>query len=279
MVAEKFICCHVKIHYKFVSLHSVEMGVYMTEQIIKTKSLCKSYAVGGVQNHVLRNLDFSMKKADFTVVMGSSGCGKSTFLYCVSGMEYATSGPIFYLETSFGDFSEKELAMLRRKDFGFIFQHMHLVQNLTVFENIAVTGYLVDKPKIVHSKVYDLLDRMNLRHLEKRLPTQLSGGEQQRVAIARALINSPGVLFADEPTGSLNSQVGQDILNLLTDFHQNGQSILMVTHDVKAALRGQRIVYMKDGKFVGDLSLGSYVSTNAEEREHQVIAWLSAMGW
>ena len=255
------------------------MVLHMAKKMLEAKALCKSYAIGGVQNHVLRNLDFSIHEAEFTVIMGSSGCGKSTFLYCVSGMEYSTSGPVSYQNTSFQNFTEKELAILRRKDFGFVFQHMHLVQNLTVFENIAVTGYLVEKPKIVHKKVYELLDRMDLRHLEKRLPVQLSGGEQQRVAVARALINSPGVLFADEPTGSLNSQAGQDILNLLSDFHENGQTILMVTHDIKAALRAERIVYMKDGKFAGDLQIGHYVSGQTDARERQIISWLSAMGW
>lgn len=251
----------------------------MANIILSAKDLCKSYANGGVQNHVLRNIDFTLHEGAFTVVMGSSGSGKSTLLYCLSGMDKATSGDIVYNGKSFDKLSEDKLAVLRRGDFGFVFQQMHLVANLTIFENIVVPGYLVSKPKIVHAKAEELMERVGISALAKRLPSQVSGGEQQRAAVARALINAPKVLFADEPTGSLNSKSGLETLDILSEFNRSGQTILMVTHDIKAAIRATRLVYIKDGKLGGEMDMGAYAEQNAAAREAQIIAWLSSMGW
>lgn len=251
----------------------------MSKTIMTAKDLCKSYASGGVQNHVLKNIGFTLREGEFAVVMGSSGSGKSTLTYCLSGMDRATSGEITYNGKSFQPLSEDKLAVLRRCDFGFVFQQMHLVANLTIFENIAVPGYLVSKPKAVHAKAEELMERVGISGLAKRLPSQVSGGEQQRAAVARALINTPKILFADEPTGSLNSKAGQDVLNILTEFNQNGQTILMVTHDVKAAIRATRLIYIKDGKLDGEMEMGGYTGEHTAPRESQIIAWLSSMGW
>jgi len=251
----------------------------MKNIIMSAKDLCKSYASGGVQNHVLKNISFDLYEGEFTVVMGSSGSGKSTLLYCLSGMDTATSGEIIYDNKSFGKLNEDKLAVLRRKDFGFVFQQMHLVANLTIFENIAVPGYLVSKPKAVHEKAVQLIEQVGIADLIKRLPSQVSGGEQQRAAVARALINSPRVLFADEPTGSLNSKSGIETLDILTEFNKSGQTILMVTHDIKAALRATRLIYIKDGKLSDEMQMGAYSGENLQARESQIIAWLSAMGW
>lgn len=251
----------------------------MASIIMSTKDLSKSYANGGLQNHVLKNIDFTLREGEFCVVMGSSGSGKSTLLYCLSGMDRATSGEIIYNGKSYGKLNEDKLAVLRRKDFGFVFQQMHLVANLTVFENIAVPGYLVSKPKVVHAKAEELMQQVGISELAKRLPSQVSGGEQQRAAVARALINAPKVLFADEPTGSLNSKSGLETLDLLSAFNHAGQTILMVTHDIKAAVRATRLVYIKDGKLGGEMDMGAYAEENAAAREAQIIAWLSSMGW
>lgn len=251
----------------------------MANTILSARDLCKSYANGGVQNHVLRNIDFILREGEFTVVMGSSGSGKSTLLYCLSGMDKATSGGIVYNGKDFDKLSEDKLAVLRRRDFGFVFQQMHLVANLTIFENIAVPGYLVSKPKDVHAKAEELMERVGISSLAKRLPSQVSGGEQQRAAVARALINSPKVLFADEPTGSLNSKSGLETLDIMSEFNRAGQTILMVTHDIKAAIRATRLVYIKDGKLGGEMDMGAYTEQNAAAREAQIIAWLSSMGW
>lgn len=177
--------------------------------------------------------------------------------------------------------SENELAALRHGDFGFIFQQMHLVSNLTIFENVAVAGYLNKSvfAKDIDARANQLIEKMGISHIKTHLPSQCSGGEQQRCAIARAVINSPKLLFADEPTGALNKRNTTEVLNLLTDLNRNGQSILMVTHDSRAALRASRIIYIEDGKAVGELSLPPYTAEDEKSRDVQVTSWLSSMGW
>jgi putative ABC transport system ATP-binding protein len=246
---------------------------------MEVKNLCKSYANDGIQNHVLRNINFSLQEGEFTVIMGSSGSGKSTLLYCLSGMDKATSGDIVYGGKNFDKMNEDHLAVLRREDFGFVFQQIHLIENLTIFENIAVPGYLVSKPKEVHVKADELTEKVGIGELAKRLPSQVSGGEQQRAAVVRALINSPKIVFADEPTGALNSRSGEDVLDIISQFNTNGQTVLLVTHDIKAALRASRLIYIKDGKTQGEMSIGAYGKDNLAARESQIKAWLSSMGW
>lgn len=157
----------------------------------------------------------------------------------------------------------KDIAKLRRKDFGFVFQQSSLVSNLSLFENVAVSGYLCKGKSVkeVNKRTDELLKAVGVYEVKKHLPTQVSGGQQQRASIARALITSPSILFADEPTGALNSKSGQEVLDLLTVENRKGQSILMVTHDIKAAVRANRIIYIEDGRIVGELSLSPYEET------------------
>lgn len=253
----------------------------MKNTILKASGLCKSFAHNGGQIHVLSHVDIEIYEGDFTVIMGASGSGKSTMLYTLSGMDRATAGTVMYKGENLAAMKEKELARLRHTDFGFIFQQMHLVSNLSLFENIAVSGYLNKDRSVseIKNKTKQLLERMNISHIMEHLPTQVSGGEQQRCAIARAVINSPKLLFADEPTGALNRKNTTEVLNLLTELNKSGQSILMVTHDIKAAIRGTRILYIEDGKIVGELPLPPYNSDEEKSRETQVNAWLSSMKW
>ncbi|BCN29947.1 ABC transporter ATP-binding protein [Anaeromicropila herbilytica] len=253
----------------------------MNQVLLKADSLCKSFANNGLQNHVLDHIDLELIQGDFTVIMGSSGSGKSTLLYSLSGMDTVTSGKVLYQGIDITSNREKELSMLRRKEFGFIFQQMHLVSNLSLYENVAVSGYLLkqNSHKEVNERASELLDLVGLMDCKKRLPSQVSGGQQQRACIARAIINKPQLLFADEPTGALNKKSGIEILDLLTEINEEGQSILMVTHDVKAAIRANRILYLEDGKVVGDMKLPRYTKDNAVAAEKQVVAWLSARGW
>jgi putative ABC transport system ATP-binding protein len=253
----------------------------MKEAIIRAEALCKSYASNGQQTKVLDNVNLEIFKKDFTVIMGSSGSGKSTLLYNISGMDTPTSGKVSHGSVRVDHLCEKELAKFRRSFIGFVFQQMHLVSNLTIFENITVPGYLLNKypRKEIEKRADDLLDRAGIKELKHRLPSQVSGGQQQRAGVARALINEPQVLFADEPTGALNSGTGREILNFLSDLNQSGQSILMVTHDVKAAVRANRIVYLHDGKITGEMELDAYCLDTACSREKQVLAWLATKGW
>ena len=253
----------------------------MKDTILSAKGLSKSFAHNGGQVHVLTHVDLDLYEGDFTVIMGASGSGKSTLLYSLSGMDRATAGSVTYGGEDIVTMKEKRLAKLRHTDFGFIFQQMHLVSNLTMFENVEVSGYL-NKNKTaaeVKERAEELLEQMGISHIKTHLPSQVSGGEQQRCAIARAVINNPKLLFADEPTGALNRKNTKEVLNLLTDLNQSGQSILMVTHDMKAALRASRLLYIADGNIIGELSLPSYNPDDEKSREAQVNAWLNSMEW
>lgn len=253
----------------------------MKKAILSARGLCKSFAHNGEQLHILSHIDFDLYEEDFTVIMGASGSGKSTLLYALSGMDRTTAGEILYQGADLVKMKEKDLAKLRYTDFGFIFQQMHLVSNLTLFENVAVSGYLNKKKSVVEVKQYanELLEQMSVSHIKTHLPVQVSGGEQQRCAVARAVVNSPSILFADEPTGALNRKNTTDVLNLLTKLNQDGQSVLMVTHDLHAALRASRLLYLEDGKIIGELTLSPYVASEAQSREAQVNAWLTSLKW
>ena len=253
----------------------------MKNVILSAKGLCKSFSNNGVQTQILSGLDLDIYEGDFTVIMGASGSGKSTTLYALSGMDRATAGKVIYDGKDIVTMSEKELAALRHGDFGFVFQQIHLVSNLTIFENVAVSGYLnkARSSNETDSRTAELLEKMGITHISSHLPSQCSGGEQQRCAIARAVINNPKLLFADEPTGALNKRSTTEVLNLLTELNQSGQSILMVTHDSRAALRASRIIYIEDGKAIGELTLPPYSAEDEKNRSVQVNAWLSSMGW
>ncbi|MDR0917931.1 MAG: ABC transporter ATP-binding protein [Oscillospiraceae bacterium] len=249
--------------------------------VLQATNLCKSFTNGTNTSLVLQNLNLEISRGDFTVIMGSSGSGKSTLLYCLSGMDKVTSGEVRYSDYVFTNMKEDDLAALRRSNMGFVFQQIHLIQNLNIFENIVISGYLNRKSAVkdIHNKAQGLIEKMGLIGSEKKFPNQLSGGQQQRTAIARALINSPNLLFADEPTGALNSSAGQAVLNILSEENQNGQSILMVTHDIKCALRANRIIYLKDGIIIGELKLEPFTETDLDTREVNVLNWLKELGW
>ncbi len=251
------------------------------QTILSAKGLCKSFAHNGGQVHILSGMDLDIYQGDFTVIMGASGSGKSTLLYALSGMDRATAGTVTYRSGDLVKMSEKQLTALRRSDFGFIFQQMHLVSNLTLRENITVPGYLNRKRTAAETdqRADELLEQMGLSHIRDHLPAQCSGGEQQRCAVARAIIHEPELLFADEPTGALNKRNTTEVLDLLTALNAAGQSILMVTHDARAALRASRIIYISDGKVVSELTLSPYTAESEKHREAQVTAWLAALEW
>lgn len=253
----------------------------MKETLLSAKDVCKTFHDHTNSTNILRNIDLEIYKGDFTIIMGSSGAGKSTLLYVLSGMDSLSSGQVFYKNQEISGFHENKMAALRTCAFGFVFQQIHLVSNLSLFENVAVAGYIYGKKseKEINAKARKLLKQMNVEKAENRLPSQTSGGEAQRAAIARAMINDPEIIFADEPTGSLNKSNTDEVLNLLTELNQNGQSILMVTHDLRAAIRGTRILYLDDGKILDELDLPSFHKTDIKERESKVNDWLSSLQW
>jgi len=251
------------------------------QALLTAKGVCKSFAHNGGQVHVLNGIDLTLYAGDFTVIMGASGSGKSTLLYALSGMDRATAGEINYKGKNLVQMREKDLTALRCGNFGFIFQQMHLVSNLSLKENITVPGYLSKSrtAKEIDDRADELLSQMGLSHIASHLPSQCSGGEQQRCAVARAVIHNPELLFADEPTGALNKKNTVEVLDLLTALNRNGQNILMVTHDPRAARRANRVVYISDGKAVSELSLPPYDAAQEKSREEQVSAWLTSLEW
>lgn len=251
----------------------------MRKALLAAKEIVKTYP--GAQEPVLNHINVEIYDGDFTVIMGPSGAGKSTLLYALSGMDTISSGQVLYKGKKLGTLSEKKMAKLRASEFGFVFQQTHLVSNLTLFENVAVAGFL-EKGKSeqdVRNRAEELLKQMNVEKAKNRLPSEASGGEAQRAAMARAMVNQPGLLFADEPTGALNRKHSEEVLELLTALNRDGQSILMVTHDVKAAIRGTRILYLEDGKILDEMPMPSFDVKTAKEREEKLSAWLTALSW
>ncbi len=251
------------------------------KKILTAKGVCKSFALNGGQTHVLSGVDMEIYEGEFIVIMGKSGSGKSTLLYALSGMDRATAGEVVYKEKDIVKMKEKELTKLRCSEFGFVFQQMHLVSNLTIFENIAVPGYLNKNvsEKETDRKTNELLEKVGISDIKEHLPSQCSGGEQQRCAVARAVINDPVIIFADEPTGALNKKSSLEVLDIMTALNKKGQCIMMVTHDSRAALRADRILYIEDGKISGELKLSPYDASDEKSRDTQVTSWLSSMGW
>jgi len=252
----------------------------MKKTILSTNKLCKSFSTGGIQQHVIVNLDLEIYEKDFTVIMGPSGAGKSTLLYALSGMDKASMGKINFGSQEIGNLTNDQLATFRRDNCGFVFQQPNLLDNMNILDNILINGLLVNKNrKAVSAKAQGLLEQLNLADTTwAKFPSQVSGGEAQRSAIARALINSPKILFADEPTGALNSHNGKAVLDVLTDVNNRGETIIMVTHDIKSARRGNRILYFQDGHIAGEINLGQY-SPNDKERSAKLQAFLIEMGW
>ena len=248
--------------------------------LLSTEKLCKTFSNGGLQQHVLKNVDLQLYEGDFTVIMGASGAGKSTLLYALSGMDTPSLGAITFGDKVISNFSQDELAVFRRNHCGFVFQQIYLIDGMSVMDNVLAAGLLVNKDKkALVKRAKELFAAVGISdETQGKFPTQISGGEAQRVGIVRALINSPQILFADEPTGALNSKTGLDVLDTLTKFNEQGQSVVMVTHDMRSARRGNRILYLKDGVIMGECSLGKYVHGDTA-RHDKLSAFLADMGW
>jgi len=219
-------------------------------------------------------------EGDFTIIMGPSGAGKSTLLYALSGVDKPTLGSIRFLGREISGLSNDQLAVFRRDNCGFVFQQTFLLDNMSILDNILVCGLLASKNrKDIINRAKEILRRLNLDETTwRKFPSQVSGGEGQRAGIARALINNPKIVFADEPTGALNSAYGQAVLDALTEINEKGQSVVMVTHDIRSALRGNRILYIRDGVISGECTPGKYESVDAS-RNAKIKDFLTEMGW
>ncbi|HHV21044.1 MAG TPA: ABC transporter ATP-binding protein [Propionibacterium sp.] len=250
-----------------------------TPAVIRTDKLSKTFSNAGTQQHVLKNLDLEIEENSFTVIMGPSGSGKSTLLYALSGMDRPTLGTVTVAGTDISRFSENRLARFRRQHCGFVFQQIHLLDSMTVMDNVMAVGLLTNRDRgAVRRRAEELFELVGLKPADHRkFPAMLSGGEAQRVGIARGLINDPTVLFADEPTGQLNSETGRLVLDLLSQVNEAGQTVVMVTHDLRSAARGSRILYLRDGSITGEHRLAA--DADEAERTQQTATFLAEMGW
>ena len=218
-------------------------------EALRTEGLRKTFEAETAPVAALRGVDLTLLRGEFTAVMGRSGSGKSTLLNLIAGLDVPTAGEVWVDGISLGPRSESELARIRREHIGFVFQFHNLLSGMTAREQIALAAALTGIPRRkADERARELLELLGLRERADELPATLSGGERQRLAIARALANRPTILLADEPTGALDSDSGQEVLELFRRLHAGGQTILLVTHDEGVAAAADRLVHMADGR-------------------------------
>jgi len=221
-------------------------------EFLMVHNLCKIYGKDENQVNALDQVTLTVGRGEFAAIIGPSGSGKSTLLHTIAGVDVPTSGKIYLNGQDVYAQSSEKLAIFRRRQVGLIYQFHNLIPSLNVVENITLP-ILMDKRKVNEERLNDLLDLLGLQDRKTHLPNQLSGGQQQRVAIGRALMNAPQVMLADEPTGSLDSKNGHEIIRLLKESHKKyGQTLLLVTHDENIALQADRIIGISDGKVTRD---------------------------
>jgi putative ABC transport system ATP-binding protein len=218
-------------------------------RVVETRDLRKNFESEGAPVRALRGVDMNIEAGEFVAVMGPSGCGKSTLLNLIAGLDTPSEGEIILAGDSLTGKDENDLARMRRKHIGIVFQFFNLLEGMSVLENVTLPAIIAGSSrKQAESRARDLLDLLGLGDKAKNAPGVLSGGQRQRLAIARALANQPTLLLADEPTGALDSAGGHEVLELFRRLHNDGQTIMMVTHDHEVASAADRIVRMRDGR-------------------------------
>lgn len=245
--------------------------------VIKASGLVKSFGT----TRVLNGIDLSVRAGEFLVVMGASGSGKSTLLHCLGGLDSLSAGSVDIAGRELSGMREKELSRLRLTQLGFIFQQAHFLVNLNIRDNILLPGLKAepgDRAAVV-ARAVELMGKLGIDHIAGNAITEVSGGQLQRAAICRGLIARPAVLFADEPTGALNSTMSREVMDALSAVHESGTSIVMVTHDRSCAARGDRVIYLRDGCVVAEMQPGTWTADEQSGREAKLTAWLDRQGF
>jgi putative ABC transport system ATP-binding protein len=251
-------------------------------KIIEVKDLCKTFVVNKRQNNVLKNVNFSVEEGEMIAIMGPSGSGKSTLLYSVSGMDNVTSGEVIFDGKVITTMKENELADLRLNDMGFIFQQMYMMKNLTILDNIVLPAVQSKKNSMTKAEKIKsgeaLMHKLGIAEIADNDINEVSGGQLQRACICRSMINSPRVLFADEPTGALNRASSGEVMDELVKLNAAGTTIMMVTHDAKVAARCSKTFYIVDGNIEGEFD-NSDKTVESKDTERRLNNWLMELGW
>ncbi|MBQ6181369.1 MAG: ABC transporter ATP-binding protein [Ruminococcus sp.] len=253
--------------------------------VLQAKGLCKTYTVNKHKNDVLKNIDLTVYEGEMVAVMGPSGSGKSTLLYCVSGMDKVTAGEITFGGKDTSKLGDKELARLRLNEMGFIFQQMYMMKNLTVLDNIILPAVRSKKNHESRRKTEErgkaLMKRLGIDDVCENDINEVSGGQLQRACICRSMINSPKMIFADEPTGALNGSSSDEVMDELLSLNRDGTTLMCVTHDPKVAAKCSRVLYLVDGGIVGEKKMGHFDPNemSIRDREKELNSWLMERGW
>jgi len=250
------------------------------DKIIRGENIVKTFGSGSGKVNALNGVNVEIFSGEFVAVMGPSGSGKSTLLFTLSGMDIISGGSVKFNDIELSELNENKLADIRRTMMGFVFQQPTMLKNLNILDNIILPAIQNGKKNItaITQKAIALMEKTGISTLEKRDTMEVSGGQLQRAGICRALINSPEILFADEPTGSLNSKSVEEIMALLVDINKEGTAILLVTHDAKVAARADRVLFTKDGSIVSDLQLNKYDENDLHPRMERIVAQMTSVG-
>lgn len=243
----------------------------MKKTIVEVNHIVKRYKSGQGEQAVVKDVSLTMKEGEFVSIMGASGSGKSTLLYAMSGLDRVSEGSVSIEGKSLQELNEKQLSAFRLSHMGFVFQQSHMLKNLNLYDNILLPAALAhgkDRSALCR-RVDELMKQTGIYEQRSHAIHAVSGGQLQRAGICRALINQPKILFADEPTGALNSKASREIMDIFTRLHREGCGIALVTHDSKVSIRSERVLFMKDGEIQGELVLGAYEG-NDKAREQLV---------